>query len=95
MSFHENIEGYPDTELSRENLVEGCQSELYLAHKFENEKIKFYIHSEAMISKGLASILVYVYSNESPKKIFTTPPIFFIRNRCHKKIIFKQTTWNL
>ncbi len=67
---------FPQNELIKTNLVRGCQSLLYLTHTFENEKIFFYIHSDALISKGLAQLLVFIYSAQEPKQLFTAPPTF-------------------
>src|SRR3989338_8120660 len=47
---------------TEENLVPGCQSELWLAFEKKGEKIFYYAHSEALISAGLAALLIGVYS---------------------------------
>ncbi|MCH9812029.1 SufE family protein [bacterium] len=77
ISFGKDIENFPKDALTKDNLVQGCQSELYLTHSFKDGKIDFFIHSEALISKGLAAILIYLYSGEDPKALFTTPPTLF------------------
>ena len=74
ISFGKDLPTFPKEEIQKENLVPGCQSELYLAHTYNNGKIKFFILTEALISKGLASILIYLYSDNDPKTLFTTPP---------------------
>lgn len=70
------LTGYPD-KLRIPNLqVQGCQSILYLSSKFTDGKIFFEAHSDALISAGLAAILIFVYSGGSPEEILKTPPIF-------------------
>ena len=59
-----------------ENLVSGCQSLMYLHATFEECKIYFSAKSEALISAGLAALLIEVYSGESPETILTCPPKF-------------------
>ena len=58
------------------NLISGCQSILYLRSHFENGKLFFWAYSEALISAGLAALLISVYSGATPEEILTTPPLF-------------------
>ena len=55
-------------------LVSGCQSKVYLQATLDNDKVYFKAQSDALISAGLAEILIQVYSGESPKVILTSPP---------------------
>lgn len=57
-----------------ENLVHGCQSEVYLKSRLENGKVFFEIYSEALISSGLAALLLMIYQGETPETILTCPP---------------------
>lgn len=58
-----------------ENLVYGCQSELYLYTSYDSKGLLHFVaDSEALISKGLAALLLYVYSEESPETILKCPP---------------------
>lgn len=59
-----------------DNLVPGCQSILYLHTSFENGKCFFQATSDALISKGLAALLIAAYSGESPETILKFPPNF-------------------
>lgn len=77
ISFGEKCTHFPKEAMIKENLIQGCQSRLYLTHEFKSGKIKFFIHSDALISKGLAAILTFIYSNETPETLFTSPPVIF------------------
>lgn len=57
-----------------ENLVKGCQSTVYLKSTYENGKVYFEAESDALISAGLAMILLKVYSGETPEAILKCPP---------------------
>lgn len=57
-----------------ENLVKGCQSQLYLHSYWEGDKIMFETESDALISAGLAALLTKVYSGETPEAILKCPP---------------------
>jgi cysteine desulfuration protein SufE len=60
-----------------ENLVSGCQSTMYLRAYLDNAgKILFEAESEALISSGLAALLIAVYSGERPEAVLKCPPSF-------------------
>jgi cysteine desulfuration protein SufE len=49
--------------------VSGCQSQLWLKADKENDRIIFSADSDAIISKGLISLLIRVLSNQKPEDI--------------------------
>lgn len=57
-----------------ENVVAGCQSRMYLRSYTKEGKIFFEAESDALISSGLAVILIEVYSGESAETILKCPP---------------------
>ncbi|MFO7847655.1 MAG: SufE family protein [Balneolaceae bacterium] len=59
-----------------ENLVRGCQSQVWLATDFEDGKVKFRADSDAAITKGLVALMVKFYSGEDPDTILATNPEF-------------------
>ena len=59
-----------------ENLVKGCQSQMYLHSYWSGDQIIFETESDALISAGLAALLVNVYSGESPETILKCPPTY-------------------
>lgn len=58
------------------NIVPGCQSTMYLHSQVNGDKIQFTVDSEALISAGLAAILIEVYSGESIETVLKCPPDF-------------------
>ncbi|MEM8727925.1 MAG: SufE family protein, partial [Chlamydiota bacterium] len=60
----------------KENLVAGCQSLLYLKLRCREGKLSLQTSSNALISKGLAQLLVQVYDGESPEAVLRCPPHF-------------------
>ena len=58
------------------NLIPGCQSIMHLETRYEKGLLYFNADSEALISKGLAALLIYVYSGEEPAVIAECPPSF-------------------
>ncbi len=67
---------FPPELKTPERLVKGCQSAMYLSTQIVNGKIQFLAHSEALISAGLAALLLFVYNDESPETILACPPRF-------------------
>ncbi len=57
-------------------LVPGCQSLLYLYAKKTEEIILFKCSADALISAGLAGLLIAVYSQEPKSALFKCPPHF-------------------
>lgn len=59
-----------------ENLVRGCQSQVWLITDLENDRIIFKADSDAAITKGLVALMVNFYSGETPDAILQTNPDF-------------------
>lgn len=66
----------PPEDKTAENIVKGCQSTMYLSAKMDHGKVIFEAESDALISAGLAALLVKVYSGETPETILKCPPKF-------------------
>jgi len=52
-----------------ENLIKGCQSRVWLHVDVKDEKLFFTADSDAVITKGLISLLIKVLSGHTPKEI--------------------------
>lgn len=68
--------GLPPEAKIPENIVKGCQSVMHLWTREDSGRLIFAAESEALISSGLAAILIGVYSNEDPETILKCPPAF-------------------
>lgn len=67
----------PNDEKQEQFLIKGCQSKVWLtAHLNEKEEVVFHAGSDAIIVKGLISMLVDVYSGQTPEVIVKTEPTF-------------------
>ena len=51
------------------NLINGCQSKVWLNSSFNNNIVIFEADSDAIISKGIISLLIRVFSGHNPKEI--------------------------
>ena len=61
---------------TEDNLVRGCQSQVWLVTDLEDDKVIFKADSDAAITKGLVALMVNFYSGETPDTILTTNPQF-------------------
>lgn len=59
-----------------ENLVRGCQSQVWLIAEMTDGKVIFRADSDAAITKGLVALMVRFYSGEDPDTIISTRPSF-------------------
>ena len=58
------------------NLIEGCQSRVWLQADLVDGKVQFRAESDALIVKGIVSLLIKVYSGHTPDEILSTEPYF-------------------
>lgn len=62
---------------SDDNLIEGCQSRVWLqADLMPDGTVRFLAESDALIVKGIVSLLVKVYSGHTPDEILDNEPYF-------------------
>ncbi|MBS1603541.1 MAG: SufE family protein, partial [Bacteroidetes bacterium] len=52
-----------------ENLIRGCQSRVWLHVDYKDGKLAFTADSDAVITKGLISLVIKVLSGHTPKEI--------------------------
>jgi cysteine desulfuration protein SufE len=59
------------------NLIEGCQSRVWLQADYKNHKVIFQGESDAVIVKGIVALLIRVLSEHTPQEILDTN-LYFI-----------------
>lgn len=64
-----NLEPFPEASKTDDNLIKGCQSRVWLDYKVEDGRIYFTADSDAIITKGIISLLISVYSGRTPQEI--------------------------
>lgn len=72
----EELPHFPEEFRTDENLIKECQNKMWLASAYINGNVVFYADGESQIVKGLAAILVSLYSNHNPNEILDTPADF-------------------
>lgn len=58
------------------NRVAGCQSTLHLHADLREGRLHMAAQADALISNGLAALLISIYSGEAPETILRHPPTF-------------------
>lgn len=67
----------PENLKTEQNIVKGCQSQVWLsAHLNEQGLVEFFGDSDALIVRGLVSLLLNIYSGSTPEDILKNPPEF-------------------
>jgi cysteine desulfuration protein SufE len=64
-----NLEAYPESAKTDDKLIRGCQSRVWLDYQIKNNKIYFTADSDAIITKGIISLLISVYSGRTASEI--------------------------
>ena len=63
------LEDYPESEKTDDRMIKGCQSRVWLDHRMEEGRLYFRVDSDAIITKGIISLLIRVYSGATPEEI--------------------------
>lgn len=64
-----SLSGYPESAKTEDRLIKGCQSRVWLDYKLEDGKLIFSADSDAIITKGIISLLISIYSGRTPAEI--------------------------
>ena len=78
IDLREEQEPLPDNEKTEQNLIDGCQSRVWLVCDENNGILTFRAESDALIVKGIVSLLIRVVSGHTPQEILDAD-LYFIR----------------
>ncbi len=67
---------FPDALRTDENLIRGCQSQVWFVAEEKDGRLEFRAISDAAIVSGLIALLLRLYSGRYPQDILDTPPDF-------------------
>ena len=62
---------------TEQNLIDGCQSRVWLQAEYADGKIHFTAESDALIVKGIVALLIRVLSDHTPQEILDAD-LYFI-----------------
>ncbi|MEE4174867.1 MAG: SufE family protein [Xanthomonadales bacterium] len=70
------LEPLEDTERVDENLLDGCQSRVWLVIDGDESQMRIRANSDAAIVSGLIALLIRLYDRASPSDVLATEPEF-------------------
>ena len=63
------LDSFPENKKTDDRLIKGCQSRVWLNWEVKDGKLCFTADSDAIITKGIISLLISVYSGRSAEEI--------------------------
>ena len=66
-----------ETYKTEQNLIDGCQSRVWLQADYEDGRIHFQAESDALIVKGIVTLLIRVLNDATPQEILDAD-LYFI-----------------
>ena len=64
-----DLSAYPEEKKTDDRLIQGCQSRVWLDSWINDGRLWFSADSDAIITKGIISLLISVYSGRTPEEI--------------------------
>lgn len=74
-----SLEKLDDKYKVENNLIQGCQSRVWLHANYVDGKVIFNAESDAVIVKGIIALLIKIFSNRTPDEIINTDLYFVER----------------
>ncbi len=64
-----SLSPFPEGKKTEDRLIKGCQSRVWLDSELREGRLYFSADSDAIITKGIISLLIDVYSGRTPEEI--------------------------
>jgi len=71
------LEPFANEDKKQQNIIEGCQSRVWLDAELKDGMVIYHGESDAVLVKGIVSLLIKVLTNHSPDEIINTE-LYFI-----------------
>ncbi|MBN8460471.1 MAG: SufE family protein [Verrucomicrobia bacterium] len=69
----------PESSRTPENLIKGCQSQVWLDAAFENGLVRYFADSDSVITKGMIALFVRVLDAQEPDAVLQADMSFIER----------------
>lgn len=86
IDFGNELDGLDAEYKNEQNLIDGCQSRVWLQCDIKDGKLVFTADSDALITKGIIALLIRVVSGHTPKEILDTDLYFIERIGLHQHL---------
>lgn len=81
----------PDEYKSEQNIVRGCQSTVWLHHECRNGELHLQADSDSLIVRGLAALLMQIYSGQPAKDAAAAELTVFEQTGLNKHLSSQRT----
>jgi len=89
MELGQKLPAMPEADKTEENVVKGCQSKVWLTAKMQDDKLYFTADSNTAITKGLVSLLIRIFNEQTPDAILHAD-LFFMHKIGMERFIGTQ-----
>ena len=80
IDYGNNLSPFPEESRTEQNLIDGCQSQVWFTCKMnEDGKITYQGDSDAILVKGIVALLIRVLSDHTPREIVDADLYFIDR----------------
>ena len=79
IEYANKLKPLDETKKTPQNIIEGCQSRVWLNAELVDGKVVFEGESDAILVKGIVSLLIQVLSGQTPEDIVNTELYFIDR----------------
>jgi len=87
----QKMEPLPEAYRQEENIVRGCQSTVWLHRECQDGKVVLQSDSDSLIVKGLAALLMQVFSSQPAEDILKADLTFFEQTGLSKHLSSQRT----
>ena len=76
MELGQKLPPFEEEDRTEDNIVKGCQSKVWLTAHMDDGKVFFSADSNTAITKGLVSLLIRIFSGQTPESILESDLYF-------------------
>lgn len=69
VDYAKELKPFDESERTQQNLIDGCQSQVWFTAKMQDGKIIYRGDSDALLVRGIVALLIHVLSGHTPKEI--------------------------
>jgi cysteine desulfuration protein SufE len=89
MELGQKLPDMPAADKTDDNAVKGCQSKVWLTARMDSDRLYFAADSNTAITKGLVSLLVRIFNDQTPDDILTAD-LYFMKKIGMERFIGTQ-----
>lgn len=78
VDYGRGLKGFPEEQRTKQNLIDGCQSQVWFTATLKDGRVVYQADSDAILVKGIVSLLMRVLNNQTPKDIVDAD-LYFIK----------------